>query len=266
MKVKRVLIVDDEPANAKMVSDILKPLGDDYIFEIAYSGHEAVTKIEQNFYTLVITDYQMPGFTGIDLIQATRRISPTTQVVLMTAYGNDKLRQIAKHFKADDYVDKPFTVEEVHEIVKRAVGQTSQAEADENQFQDNDISNIAIYEQLNTLKIQANAWCVLLVSSEGHPIGMAGQMAETDVINASALVAANFVAASELVRLFGRGESSFKSNYYEADDYNIYSYDVNGKVLLVVVFGTQPKPGLVWFYTKQAAVQLKALLAQNNSE
>jgi CheY-like chemotaxis protein len=263
VKIKRVLIVDDEPTNAKMVSDILKPLGDDYIFETAHSGHEAVTKIEQIFYTLVITDYHMPGITGIDLIQAVRQISPNTQVVLMTAYGSDRLKQTAKRLCADDYVDKPFTVEEVYEVVRRVVEQTGQAEPDENQARDD--SNILdgpIYEQLNSLKTQTNAWCVLLVSSEGQPVGMAGQMAEPDIVSASALVAANFMAASELAHLFGRGESNFKSNYYEADDYNIYSYDVNGKMLLVVVFGLQPKPGLVWFYTKQAAARLKALLAQ----
>ncbi len=121
---KRVLIVDDSATSANMVFAILQSFGDDYTFEIAGSGPEALVKIEQNFYTLVITDYNMPGFTGLDLTHAIRQLTPDTKVVIMTAYGSDRLEQTAKYFSADDYIDKPFTVKEIREVFWRVLGQT----------------------------------------------------------------------------------------------------------------------------------------------
>jgi hypothetical protein len=87
-----------------------------------------------------------------------------------------------------------------------------------------------------------------------------GQTKKLDITNISALVAANFIAAAELANLVGSPNSIFKSSYHEGNDYNIYSYDVNGELLLAVIFGTESKPGVVWFYTKQTATELTPLL------
>jgi hypothetical protein len=88
-------------------------------------------------------------------------------------------------------------------------------------------------------------------------------MSDLDISSVSALVAANFIAAAELARLLGNNTSIFKSSYHEGPDYNIYSHDINGHLLLAVIFGTESKPGAVWFYTKQAVTDLLPLVGEH---
>jgi predicted regulator of Ras-like GTPase activity (Roadblock/LC7/MglB family) len=111
--------------------------------------------------------------------------------------------------------------------------------------------------------LQANAGvrCVLLISSEGYPVQVVGQTEDFEVKQVSALVAANFLAAAELANLLGN-RTVFKSSYHEGDNYNIYAHDVNGQLLLALVFEAKLRPGSVWFYTKQTAMVLAQLLDQ----
>lgn len=286
MNIKRVLIVDDDPINAIVVRDMLAFLGDDYVFEIAYNGHEAIAKVKETYYDLVITDYHMPGLTGMNLIEKIRHISPDTQVILMTAQGSKRLEKVAKYLSVDEYITKPFLIKNMREMVQLAMARTRQTQADEandaqqseqqsqadeandalqSEQQSQDESPLlddSISELLMALKAQTGVRSVLLVSSEGYAVDVAGEIAELDISSASALVAASFTASSELARLLGYHNSTFNATYYEGDDVNIYSYDINGKMLLVVVFDIQIKPGLVSYYSKQTIANLAPLLAQ----
>ncbi len=258
MPATRVLIVDDEPNIAMMVAASLEKLGGSYITEVAYDGDEALNKLQQANYELVITDYNMPGLNGLDLSQAVRHISPGTQVVLMTAYSTNRLREAIGNVKLDGYIDKPFSVEQIREIVEQAVGRTR---ADSKlPVPGKQLINETAQKQLNSLQVHTHARCVLLISSSGFPVCVMGEAKDLDTASISALVAANFLASIELANLLGSHTSMFKSSYHEGNDYNIYSYDVNGELLLAVIFGAESKPGIVWFYTKQTALELEPLL------
>ena len=254
----RVLIVDDEANVAVVLADSLEKLGEEFVFETAFSGDEALTKIKQGSYALVITDYKMPGMSGLDLAQAIRRLSPDTQVVLMTAYGTTELRDTAGYPELDGYIDKPFTMSQIREIVEHALKHAtcqdpyrSGARAVEQ----------PAYEHLQALYANTGARCVLLLSSSGYPVETVGETDELNVSIVGSLVAANFAAAAELARQFGN-DSIFKSSYHEGTDYNIYAYDVNGELLLAVVFDSESKPGVVWFYTKQTAATMAPLVVE----
>lgn len=278
MNLKRVLIVDDDPTNAIMVRDILLVLGDDYVFEIAYNGDEALAQVEQSSYDLVITDYFMPGLTGMNLIDKIRKISPDTMIILMTAESSNRLAKVAKYLHVDHFLTKPFSLKKMREIVQEALAEpTPQAEvqpseeespladepqAEQHEVQDERDADEAISDSLKALKAKTGVRSVLLVSSEGYPVEVAGEIAELDMTSACALVAGSFSASSELARLMGYDNSTFNSTYYEGDDVNIYIYDINGKMLLAVVFDVQIKPGLVSYYSKQTIVKLAPLLAQ----
>ncbi|MFN8453966.1 MAG: response regulator [Anaerolineae bacterium] len=261
MKQKRVLIVDDEPNVAMVLSACLERLGDDYICEIAHNGSEALSKLQQASYTLLLTDYNMPGMTGLELAQAVRSHSPATQVVLMTAYGTESFHDALGSLKLDGYIGKPFTADEIREIVKQVVSRANAATQTETVHNnaDDPIVDQAIEQQLKSLRSHTGARCVLLLSSNGYAVNVVGQTQDLDITSVGALVAANFMAAAELAKLLG-GRSVFKSSYHEGDDYNIYAYKVNDDLLLAVLFGSESKPGVVWFYTKQTAVALLPLV------
>ncbi len=256
---KRILIVDNDKDISLMLQHSVRMMGPEYEAVTVTDSVTAISLIEKESFAVVITDYMMPVMTGIDLAMVVRRISPDTQVVLMTAYGTNNLRDTTKFLGLDGYLDKPFPLERVQEIVKQAVAQTQNKE--KSPPQDKPRLSQAVYEQLCTLQTNAGVRCVLLITADGRPIQVIGQTSGFEVDSVSALVAANFLAAAELAKLLGN-QTIFKSSYHEGENYNIYAHDVNGKLLLALVFDATQKPGSVWFYTKHAATALAKLLSQ----
>lgn len=255
---KRILIVDDEPNVTLVLAESLRRLDASYIIDTAQSSAEALSKVRDQHYALVMTDYRMPVMNGLDLAIAIRQLSPDTRIVLMTAYGTSTLRN-ASSVTLDGYIDKPCTMTQIRQIVEQALGKTTEADpyrTGERAVADN------VHTILRSLHADTGARCVMLLSAGGYPVEVVGHTQGLDIATIGALVAANFAAAVELSRLLGNA-SVFKSSYHEGPDYNVYSYDVNGDLLLAVIFGVESKPGAVWFYTKQAVAALaRADLAQ----
>ncbi|MBI1878529.1 MAG: response regulator [Chloroflexi bacterium] len=262
MNKKYVLIVDDAKDIVFLLMHSVKRLGPEYEVITANNGAAALEQIQKQKFDLIITDYMMPGMTGVDLAQAVRKVSPETQVVLMTAHDTRGMRDTVETLKLGGYVGKPFTVPEIMEVVQRAITRTSQAtESDQPEAPTLELKQ-AIDQQLEILRSKTGAHYVLLVSASGHPLRIVGETNRAKASRLAAFVAANFLAVTELASLLGDNESIFKSSYYEGSKYNIYAYDINGEFLLAVVFGTQGKPGTTWFYTKQSAAALAGLLYQ----
>lgn len=258
---KHVLIVDDAPDILFLLTHSVKRLGPDFKVSTAMDGAEAMELIQQRTFDLVITDYMMPGMTGLELAQEIRQHSPNTQVVLMSAYDTISLRDRVESMQLGGYVGKPFTVPEILETVQRIVTQThqttSQASAEV------PAQSQAVYEQLKLLHSQTGSRFVLLLNSAGRPLQVVGQVDRTKLGRLAMFVAANFLTVSELVAFLDDNASAFRSIYHEGSKYNIYAHDINGDFLLAVLFGTTGKPGTVWFYTKQAAANLASLLGQH---
>lgn len=84
-----VLVVDDNQMMAKTLQDIFKVKG--YQAETAYSGPEALEKINTNLFDCVLSDIKMPDVNGVELYRAIKAKHPDLPVVLMTAYTTDKL-------------------------------------------------------------------------------------------------------------------------------------------------------------------------------
>ena len=103
MTQKRILIVDDDKSILRMLEFGLKKMGPDYQFFTARDIYNALEQIETEWFDLVVTDYMMPGMTGVDLARAVRKISPDTQVVLMTAYGSSELRNTTDNLGIDGF-------------------------------------------------------------------------------------------------------------------------------------------------------------------
>jgi CheY-like chemotaxis protein len=255
---KRLLIVDDEPNVTLTLSESLEALGAQYQVHVANSGSDALNLVRQTGYDIIVTDYRMPGMTGLELAQEVHKISPATQIILMTAYGSDSLRNSAESASLSGFIDKPFTIKQIRDVILRAIQKTSPDAPDPFRNGQKQAPQ-GVRKELDTLQANTGARTVILISSGGYPIETSGQTFGLDLSSVGALVAANFVAANELARLLGNN-SIFKTSYHEGDDYNIYAYGLNSEFLLAVVFGQETKPGTVWFYTKQSAITLNQML------
>lgn len=264
---KLILIVDDDKSILRMLEFGLKKLGSDYQFYTAHNIYNAMEQVEQKWFDLVITDYMMPGMTGVDLARAVRRISPETQVVLMTAYGSAELRHTLDNLGIDGFLNKPFTMDQIREVVLQSVKANSehlpsvQLEANPTVPDTKNIITSAdsVDSQLQKLLVDAGVRGAMLISSDGYPVQIVGQIASANSDSICALIAANFYYPTELSDLLGN-QQHFKSSFYEGDANNLYVCKVNGKYLLAVLFDVKLRPGVVWFYTKQAAMALATLL------
>lgn len=243
-----------------MLDYALKKLGAGYEIFTAQGSIEALGLIEKQSFDLIVTDYMMKVMTGVDLARAARRISPHTQIILMSAYGSKRLQATSESLGFEGYLDKPFEMSKIREIIRNAF-EPSTLQLDQPSTDGNQPLTADILKHLRGLQQGVSALCVLLLSSDGHPVQVVGQTDGLRISNISALIAANFMGTTELANLLGN-RSVFRSSFHVGDDYNLYVYDVNDSFLLAVVFDAKRKSGVVWFYTKQAANALLLLLEE----
>ena len=103
---QRILIVDDQALYLRMMSNILSNYG--YDVTEAASAVEAIDYYLQKPYPLVITDIEMPGMNGIELVQALKQINDNTEIIVMNSYASLDTALAAMRSGAYDFLIKPF--------------------------------------------------------------------------------------------------------------------------------------------------------------
>lgn len=102
----RVLVADDEPNILRAMSLVLKS---EFDVTVVKSGDKAIKKIRQGMdFDVVSLDLQMPGLSGIETLKAVKRLSPSTEVLIVTAHSDVESAKGALKLGAYDYIDKPF--------------------------------------------------------------------------------------------------------------------------------------------------------------
>jgi DNA-binding NtrC family response regulator len=120
---EELLVVDDEPQMLIAINETLRRSG--YSITTAGSGMEALRKLKEKYYQLVITDMRMPEVSGIDLLRKVKNLAPQTPVILLTAYGTVQNAVEAMKDGAYDYLLKPFSSESLENVVQRALNSNS---------------------------------------------------------------------------------------------------------------------------------------------
>jgi len=119
LRQSRILVVDDDAETLEILREIVAKEG--YCVDTAGDAQGALTEAAARPPDVVITDLNMPGMDGLGLLDELRRRLPDTLVILATAYGS--LRTAVDGIKAGafDYLSKPFIVDEIRLVVKRAL-------------------------------------------------------------------------------------------------------------------------------------------------
>jgi signal transduction histidine kinase/DNA-binding response OmpR family regulator len=115
----KLLVVDDEQGIRDLLQTELSALG--HIIDTASNGEEAIAKIKQDRYDLVLSDIKMPKADGIELLTLIKKLSPETEVIMITGYATVENAVEAMKQGAYDFVQKPFNMEEVTAIVTKAL-------------------------------------------------------------------------------------------------------------------------------------------------
>jgi DNA-binding NtrC family response regulator len=116
---RNILVVDDDESLRRITQLQLEEAGYDVLS--AASGEAALRLIDEEGPALVITDWKMPGLSGLDLLKRVRQSSPQTTVLMITAFGTVQTAVEAMKAGAYDYITKPIDYEELVLVVNRAM-------------------------------------------------------------------------------------------------------------------------------------------------
>jgi response regulator RpfG family c-di-GMP phosphodiesterase len=114
-----VLLVDDNAAVRRLLRSVLEPAG--YALREAGDGEEALRLLEDEGADLILCDLQMPGMGGLALLRRIRAVDDTVAFIILTGAGTTDDAVEALRLQADDYLTKPFHVDEVLFAAERAV-------------------------------------------------------------------------------------------------------------------------------------------------
>ena len=122
---KKVLVVDDEKLIVKGIRFSLEQDGMEV--DCAYDGEEALKKIKDKEYDIVLLDVMLPKLTGFEVCQQVREFSPVP-IVMLTAKGDDMDKILGLEYGADDYITKPFNILEMKARIKAIMRRTAPRE------------------------------------------------------------------------------------------------------------------------------------------
>ena len=119
MEYAKILVVDDDKNMTLLLREILKDLGHDVV--TAHTAEEGMELIETEEFYIVISDLQLPGMSGIDLLRFVKGFNNLIQVFIMTAHSNKQRVVECLKAGATDYFEKPFNTEDVIISIQAAI-------------------------------------------------------------------------------------------------------------------------------------------------
>lgn len=118
----RLLVVDDEPPIVFAISEYFESLG--FAVDITGELEEAQALIDCRQYSAVLTDLHLrkiTGLEGLELLTYTRQKSPSTFIILLTAYGSPEIEKRARKLGVDAFLHKPQPLATVADLVIRLI-------------------------------------------------------------------------------------------------------------------------------------------------
>jgi DNA-binding response OmpR family regulator len=115
----RLLVVDDEPSMRDLLTRVLSNAGHEVA--VAESGEEALTRIGKERFDLLIVDRNLPGMSGIDVLNQVRIQDPGLFAVMITAYPNAESEAAARSLGVHSYITKPFGIVTIVAAVDAAI-------------------------------------------------------------------------------------------------------------------------------------------------
>ncbi len=113
----RILTVDDEPAVAQSLLFVLSEPGREVAS--ALSGHEALEMIAARDFDMVITDNNMPGISGLELVQRLRELNFAGKILVLSAHLSTDTRGAYADLEVDEMMAKPFDVRELRRTIDK---------------------------------------------------------------------------------------------------------------------------------------------------
>ncbi|MHA6260466.1 response regulator transcription factor [Sporosarcina sp. CAU 1771] len=146
---ERILIIEDEESIARVLQLELEFEG--YETEAAHTGPDGLIKYREQQWDLVLLDLMLPGLNGLDVLRRIRATEHTTHVILLTAKDDVKDKVAGLDLGANDYVTKPFEIDELLARIRSALRFSAPAAVEKDPFL-HEFAGLSIHEQTRDVK------------------------------------------------------------------------------------------------------------------
>jgi two-component system, NtrC family, response regulator PilR len=116
---ERILVADDELSMREFLEIFLTKEG--YAVDVTDSGEDAIKKLSESEYDLIICDMMMPRGNGMEVLKKAKELEPDMAVIMITAFASAESAVEAMKIGANDYITKPFQVDEIKLVVKNSL-------------------------------------------------------------------------------------------------------------------------------------------------
>lgn len=183
MPIEKILIVDDEKLVRDFLGETLRRKNFDVI--LAENGQKAFAALKDNLFDLVITDMKMPDYTGMDILKKVKETSPSTLVVIITAFGSVENAVDAMRFGAFNYLIKPFSPDTIEAVIEKAKEHLSLVE-----------ENSYLRQQLNTGSLRTSTKIIAESQAMKKILSESAQIATS---NANVLITGESGTGKEII-------------------------------------------------------------------
>lgn len=265
MDKKRILIVDDEEPILHVLKKSLRSLGDGYAVDTAVNGFSAMAYLNDRAFDLVITDYHMDGMDGLELINNINADWPDTRVILITAYGNDRLEADAKGLNVYRYILKPLDIPTFRTIVTDALSDHDSSGSGMGLLVLSDTRYREIMTMLEQLQLDVGGRCIILTDNNGQVIANAGDVGRVPIEEISSLLSGGMATLQAAGEALDGDTKAINLSYRESEHDNLYGINIGQQLMLIVIIESgkySSRLGTTWYYARQTAVSLRKLIAQ----
>ncbi len=114
----KIMVLDDEPIVCKRLKPALEKQG--YEVDAFTQSSEAMERLKETDYDIIITDLKMKGIDGMQLLTEAKTRRPETEVIVITGFATMETAKESFHKGVFDFVAKPFKLSEIQDVVSRA--------------------------------------------------------------------------------------------------------------------------------------------------
>ena len=126
-----MLVVDDEAIVGKRLQQVFGKMG--FVVESHTSPVSALESMEANPFDIVVTDLKMEGIDGMEVLTRVKGINPEARVIIITGYAQPETKEEAFAKGVFAFIAKPFRLDELKQVINRAMDETCQHAAARNQ-------------------------------------------------------------------------------------------------------------------------------------
>ncbi len=166
-----LLIVDDEPGPRESLRIVFK---DRYSCVIATCGREGIEYARNHVVDAAVLDIKMPDLSGVDVLRELKEIDPDIECVMLTGYETIETARAAVRYGAADYLNKPFDVFSVREVLDRCMKRRHERLASEESFRTLERTNLQLAGELAQLSraVEAGVLSAGVVHEMNNPLAI----------------------------------------------------------------------------------------------